>query len=218
VCRTPSHGCLERLEPDIGKLICPVLRGGDGGNVVSLLDTMRLTVMGQLVKGLSVNEAVRSGNDDEEALDPPTPAALAKLLESLKWNLWHGNVYRVLARVEDLEGELECLDTDTGNGKKLAKAVREFGGYIEANQAFIPNYGDRYRHGETISTAFVESTVNQVMSKRMVKKQQMRWTPRGAHLLLQVRTHVLNDELRDTFSRWYPGMEPAPQPPLKEAA
>jgi hypothetical protein len=30
-----------------------------------------------------------------------------------------------------------------------------------------------------ISTAFVESTANQVISKRMVKKQQMSWTPRG---------------------------------------
>src|SRR5215475_148672 len=43
VCRTPSPGCSERLEPDIGKLICPVLRGGGGGNVVPLLDTMKLT-------------------------------------------------------------------------------------------------------------------------------------------------------------------------------
>lgn len=41
--------------------------------------------------------------------------------------------------------------------------------------------------GEVISTAFVESTINQVVSKRMVNKQQRRWTPRGAHLLLQVR-------------------------------
>ena len=30
-----------------------------------------------------------------------------------------------------------------------------------------------------ISTAFVESTANQAISKRMVKKQQMSWTPRG---------------------------------------
>jgi hypothetical protein len=45
--------------------------------------------------------------------------------------------------------------------------------------AFIPNYGDRYRHDETISTAFVESAVNYVVSKRFVKKQQMRWTQRG---------------------------------------
>lgn len=38
----------------------------------------------------------------------------------------------------------------------------------------------------------------------MVKKQQMRWSKRGAHLLLQVRTKVLNEELRETFDRWYP--------------
>jgi len=38
------------------------------------------------------------------------------------------------------------------------------------------------------------SPVNQ--RKRMVKKQQMRRSPRGAHLLLQIRTRVLNDNPR----------------------
>ena len=38
----------------------------------------------------------------------------------------------------------------------------------------------------------------------MVKKQQMRWGPRGAHLLLQIRTRVLNDTLTDDYQRWYP--------------
>ena len=89
----------------------------------------------------------------------------------------------------------------------MLKAVHELRTYIEANQAFIPNYGDRYRHEETISTAFVESTVNYVVSKRFVKKQQMRWTQRGAHLLLQTRVQVLNDATV-TFGRqnkWTPG-------------
>ena len=36
----------------------------------------------------------------------------------------------------------------------------------------IPNYGERHRAGETISSSFVESAVNQVISKRMVKKQR----------------------------------------------
>jgi hypothetical protein len=62
----------------------------------------------------------------------------------------------------------------------------------------------------------VESAVNQVVSKRMVKKQ-MRWTPRGAHLLLQVRTRVLNDELGNAFRRWYPEFVPAPEPALAAA-
>jgi hypothetical protein len=46
--------------------------------------------------------------------------------------------------------------------------------------------------------------VNQVISKRMVMKQQMRWTPRGAHLLVQIRALVLNDDLAGVFHRWYP--------------
>ena len=94
--------------------------------------------------------------------------------------------------------------------RKVAKAVREFEAYIRNNEGFIPNFGERRRNGEMISTAFVESTVNQVISKRMVKKQQMQWTPRGAHLLLQIRTKVLNNELEDVFRHWYPQFR-APQ-------
>lgn len=33
----------------------------------------------------------------------------------------------------------------------------------------------------------------------MAKKQQMRWSEKGAHLLIQIRTRVLNDELQDVF-------------------
>ena len=97
---------------------------------------------------------------------------------------------------------------------KLDRGVRELQTYIENNKAFIPNYGEKYRQGETITTAFVESTVNQVISKRMVKKQSMGWTPRGAHLLLEVRTRVLNDELDDLFREWHPGFQPAAPPTL----
>ena len=45
----------------------------------------------------------------------------------------------------------------------------------------------------------MESAVNQVVSKRMAKKQQMQWTQQGAHLLLQVRIRVLNEEWEDVF-------------------
>jgi hypothetical protein len=69
---------------------------------------------------------------------------------------------------------------------KLLTAAREFETYLRANAGAIPNYGERYRSGETIASSPAESAVNQVISKRMVKKQQMRWSPRGAHLLLQV--------------------------------
>jgi hypothetical protein len=32
----------------------------------------------------------------------------------------------------------------------------------------------------------------------------MHWTLRGAHLRLQTRTKVLNNELEEVFQRWYP--------------
>ena len=112
--------------------------------------------------------------------------------------------------MDNLESDLGTIEESFENGKKLLKAVREFGSYISANKTFIPNYGDRYRHGETISTGFVESTVNQVVSKRFVKKQQMRWTEQGAHQLLQIRTKVLNEEWHKILRGWYPAMQELP--------
>ena len=79
--------------------------------------------------------------------------------------------------------------------RKLLKAVEEFHTYIANKKGFIPNYGERYHAGERISTGVVESTVNQVVSKRFCKRQQMQWTKRAAHLLLHVRVKVLNREL-----------------------
>jgi len=166
--------------------------------------TMRLTILQQLRKELGT--AAPTLPLDEITSD----------LDRIKWCLWHGNVFRTLQLLTDVHEELDAWSEEAPAATKLAKAVGEFHGYIAANKAFIPNYGDRYRHGERIATGFVESTVREVVSKRMVKQQQMRWTKRGAHLLLQVRTEVLNDDLRTTFEHWYPGM--ASVDVLQEAA
>jgi transposase-like protein len=91
----------------------------------------------------------------------------------------------------------------------LKRWSKEFsiGGQTGPGALTLSEPASALRHGETISTAFVESAINQVLSKRFVKRQQMRWTDRGAHLLLQVRTKVLDEDWRSTLSRWYPGME-----------
>jgi hypothetical protein len=39
------------------------------------------------------------------------------------------------------------------------KGVEELHSYVRQNRQFIPNYGERYRNGELISSGFVESTV-----------------------------------------------------------
>ena len=153
--------------------------------------TMRLTVLQQQTKSLQAEEATL-GTD------------VWKQLESIKHLLWHGNVEEARERLEKLLFDLELVRGRSVLAEKLAVGVGEFETYIRNNQEFIPNFGERYRQGETISTAFVESTINQVVSKRLVKKQQMHWTLRGAHLLLQARTKVLNNELEAVFRRWYP--------------
>jgi hypothetical protein len=77
-------------------------------------------------------------------------------------------------------------------------------GHVANNTGNIVNYGERFRAGERISTGFVESAINQIVDKRMDKRQSMRWTPRGAHLLLQTRIHVLNRDLDQLIRRRYP--------------
>jgi hypothetical protein len=93
------------------------------------------------------------------------------------------------------------------NRKKLLRYLGEMDTYIENNRHLIPNYGEKWRYVEAISTGFVESTINEVVAKRMVKKQQMQWTQQGAHYLLQTRTVVLNEELGKHFERWYPDLK-----------
>lgn len=120
--------------------------------------------MGQQAKGLP-EKAGEEGEEYELRAETET------LLERIKHFLWHGNVFRALEKTEDLEALLYNQEQWNEPGKKLAKAIGEFHTYITANQRFIPNYGECWWNGDTIASAFVESTVNEVVSKRMVKRQ-----------------------------------------------
>ena len=73
----------------------------------------------------------------------------------------------------------------------------------------LVHYAARRRRGEPISTAFVESAINEIVAKRMNKKQQMRWNRTTVQSFLDVRTAVLNDTLEDAFRHRYPGFRSA---------
>ncbi len=106
--------------------------------------------------------------------------------------------------LENLEIELDISADENVTTRKLLRAVEEFHTYITNNENFITNYAERYRQGDRISSGFVESAVNYVIAKRFTKRQQMKWSPEGAHLLLQTRTCVLNGDLEQTFRKWHP--------------
>lgn len=76
-------------------------------------------------------------------------ATIVRDIASLKWNLWHGNVRRAQNRVIYLGFGVEALETCSDNKAKLSRMLDEFASYISANRFFIPNYGDRWRNGET---------------------------------------------------------------------
>jgi hypothetical protein len=155
--------------------------------------TMRLTVLGQYAKGLKHH-------------DPEQAEEAEAQIERIKWYLWNGNVREALFWAECLADDLDGLTSDYPGMKRFARTAAEFHTYIANNAGAIPNYAERWRYGERVATSFVESTVNLVVGKRFAKRQQMQWSPRGAHLLLQTRTRVLDGTLRATFARWYPGL------------
>jgi hypothetical protein len=157
---------------------------------------------------------------DRPVRGPHHAQAIEDRLEPIKWKLWHGDAREALRRIEDLADDLDALESDYPNRARFAKAAAEFAGYIRNNLAIIPNYGERRRYGEPISTAFVESTVNVVVDKRFAKKQQMQWSKVGAHRLVQIRTRTLDGTLRKTFAEWYPAMaaNDSPIPAAADAA
>ncbi len=126
------------------------------------------------------------------------------LVLPIKGFLWHGNIRAALPCIDDLAMDLECIETRYSNINAFRKGVYEFQTYIANNAHTIPNYAERHRYGEQVSTAFVESTVNTVVGKRFSKRQQMRWSKPGAHFLLQTRTRVLDCTLKAKFQSWYP--------------
>src|SRR5215813_2455347 len=156
--------------------------------------TMKLTVLGQYSKGLVQCEAERG----EQIWDQ---------IERLKWSLWHGQIDKALGKINDLQTSVEPFHQTYARYPQWVKALSALHTYIVNNRHVIPNYGERYRHGEAIATGFVESTVHEVVSRRFCKKQQMQWSKEGAHLLLQARVKTLNRELATEFKRWYPDME-----------
>src|SRR5271163_4465408 len=144
------------------------------------------------------------------ATDAHLAAEAVRGLERAKWRLWHGRwpgCQRKLAALCRWARRTSICSV-AGIGR-LEHHVGELLAYLERNQGALVHYAARRRNGELISTAFVESSVNEIIAKRMNKKQQMRWNRATVQPFLDVRTAVLNDKLEDAFRRRYPGFRPA---------
>ena len=54
------------------------------------------------------------------------------------------------------------------------------------------------------SSASAESVMNHLVNRRLSKRQQMRWSIKGAHCLLQTRVELLDGRLEECFAVRYP--------------
>jgi hypothetical protein len=109
-----------------------------------------------------------------------------------KWLVWHGKGNKALERIRALDSRLLAREGYEFN--TLWWNLNTVSSYLKNNGRTLVNYGARHRKGLPISSGIAESAVNQVVSHRMAKKQQMRWTDEGAHCMAQVRVAIFNQE------------------------
>lgn len=105
-----------------------------------------------------------------------------ELLQSTKWNLWHGNCDKALERLKELM-EIETIMADKSLSVKLSK----LSAYIFNNKNGIVNYEERKNQGLVFTSNLAESTVNTLINERQKGKQKMLWGREGAHNVLQIR-------------------------------
>lgn len=127
----------------------------------------------------------------------------ARELDQMRANLWCGKVMTAQWLLCAAAGELRCVDRSrhprrtVAKINRLAQMIIEFDRYLEINQASIPDYAERSRQRQAVSSSRAESSSNALVNRRMNKLRQMRWSPKGAQRILQARVAVIDHRLRD---------------------
>ncbi len=158
-----------------------------------------------------------SGDDPERAA---AKTVIVAEVERLHWRIWNGtakdaqiSIDRMRAVMHHFQGEPNRRRS-AAPSRKLWTALRALDGYLTSQSAWLVDYAERHRAGLRVGTAITEGTANFLVNRRMNKSQQMRWSRRGADLLLQVRCAVYNGTLGSGFGQKF---QPANHPYLPMA-
>jgi hypothetical protein len=123
-------------------------------------------------------------------------ARFAKAVEHIRWCLWHGQTVRALHLIRRtlaaVEAKAERKTAAARSAAKLRKALIALETYVSDLADLIIDYASARLDDELFSTSPTEGAVQWLLHRRMRAQQQMRWSPRGAHLMLQVRTATVN--------------------------
>ena len=140
--------------------------------------------------------------------NPTASKHMQERVSKLRNALWLGRAWRALLLFAKLRCDIERWQVHFPNRdpeavSRALRVIEEFQNYVCGNRRSVPNFARVRRSGRRIWTAHVESVMNHLINHRMSKKQQMRWTPTGAHYLLQVRVELLNGTLLKRFRQWH---------------
>ena len=123
-------------------------------------------------------------------------AAIVYEVERLRWRLWNGkapnarvSIARIHAVMCRFRGDRDRKNHGASAGKLWA-ALHALDKYLVGQNEWLVNYAARHRASLRVGTSITEGTANFLVNRRMNKLQQMRWSRRGADLLLQVRCAV----------------------------
>jgi hypothetical protein len=144
----------------------------------------------------------------------PGEEALSKI-SRLRHKMWNGQWHGALHRMRDCYHGTSMVATTVTSFhaervKRFRKHLIDLRDYLLNNQGNLTNYGKARRDGLRISSALAESGMNHLINTRMGKRQPMRWSADGAHLLLQVRCAVLDHRLEALFREWFPRFRATP--------
>ena len=146
-------------------------------------------------------EQVAEALPDEELDQQQAKAEIVSEVERLRWRIWNGKAKDARITRKRLRSLLPAFEREPV--RKLRRALRAIDRYLRSQSAWLVNYAERHRAGLRVGTSITEGTANFLINKRMAKSQQMRWTRRGADLLLQVRCAVYNGALGSGFGQLF---------------
>jgi hypothetical protein len=131
-------------------------------------------------------------------------AVIVMEIDRLHWRIWNGKAKDARITLERIRQVMPVFRGDGDrkrdpSSRRLWAALREIDCYLTSQSAWLVNYAERHRAGLRVGTSITEGTANFLVNRRMNKSQQMRWSRRGADLLLQVRCAVLNGKLGSGF-------------------
>jgi hypothetical protein len=145
-------------------------------------------------------------------------AAIVDEVERLHWRAWHGKAKKAWLTLKRVRKLLPAFKGSRGKAgepvRKLWRALGKVDDYLRSQSARLVNYAERHQAGLRVGTSITEGAANFLVNRRLAKSQQMRWSRRGADLLLQVRCAVYNGALGCGFGQLF---EPAPSSGLHRA-